>query len=343
MQVDIILAGDFGPPEVARLGSLAEGYGIRALWVSDYPAAPDPIIALSRLALESKRILVGALAINPYELHPLKMAGSLLTLNELSHGRACALIGAGGGTSGTTAGRRERKVRAVGECITIVRQAARAHAVDHQGEIYTVRRYRPAWAVSPPPLIYAAANKPQMLRMAARVADGVMVGDMTPAKLREALGILDAALAACGRSRADFRVSNFWAWHVKQDGQRARREACRELALRGMLNEWYLRPFLSETQLELVRAHRGAFFKAFSSGSGVIEGVPPEIVDTLVENLTCTGSLDDLDRHVERLREFARLGLSEIALRLHDDPEEGIRMIGEVVVPALQKEGSRAD
>jgi alkanesulfonate monooxygenase SsuD/methylene tetrahydromethanopterin reductase-like flavin-dependent oxidoreductase (luciferase family) len=224
-----------------------------------------------------------------------------------------------------------------------VREAGRRHAVDHQGEMYTVRRYRPTWAVSPPPLIYAAANKPQMLRMAARCADGVMVGDMTPAKLREVLGILDAALAASGRSRADFHISNFWAWHIKKDRQGALREARRELALRGMLNEWYLRPFLSEKELELVRAHRGAFFRAFSQGSDVIEGVPAELVDTLIENLTCTGSLDDLDRQVERLREFARLGLSEIALRLHDDPEQAIRVIGEAVVPALQQGGPHAD
>ena len=33
---------------------------------------------------------------------------------------------------------------------------------------------------------------------------------------------------------------------------------------------------------------------------------------------------------------FGRAGLTEVALRLHDDPMDGLRIIGEHVVPKLK-------
>jgi hypothetical protein len=48
------------------------------------------------------------------------------------------------------------------------------------------------------------------------------------------------------------------------------------------------------------------------------------------------GGPEDLDRHIGKLRQFAASGLSEVALRLHDDPADSIRMLGERVLPALE-------
>ncbi len=38
-----------------------------------------------------------------------------------------------------------------------------------------------------------------------------------------------------------------------------------------------------------------------------------------------------------RVREFAATGLDELALRIHDDPADTIRLIGEHIVPALDR------
>ena len=69
---------------------------------------------------------------------------------------------------------------------------------------------------------------------------------------------------------------------------------------------------------------------------GVIEGVPDEFVDKLIRNISFAGGLDAIDPAIETLRRFADIGLTEIALRVHDEPAEAIRLIGERVVPALQ-------
>ena len=48
------------------------------------------------------------------------------------------------------------------------------------------------------------------------------------------------------------------------------------------------------------------------------------------------GRLDDIDREIERYQAFAAGGLTELSIRLFDDPMDGLKMIGERVLPALR-------
>jgi hypothetical protein len=63
--------------------------------------------------------------------------------------------------------------------------------------------------------------------------------------------------------------------------------------------------------------------------------VPEEMVDGLIEGSTSTAGLDNLDKEIERLKDFAAAGLTDIALRLYENPANSIRLIGERVMPEL--------
>ena len=73
-----------------------------------------------------------------------------------------------------------------------------------------------------------------------------------------------------------------------------------------------------------------------TAGAGTIDGVPEHIVDALIAGLSSTGDHDDLEREVERFKEYEALGLTEIAIRVHDDPVDAIKLIGEHILPAVQ-------
>ena len=171
MQIDIALEPGNTPDEVAELGALAERYGIATLWITNDPVARDAFLCLSALARASRRIRVGVMAISPFEMHPLKMANSLLTLNELSGGRASILVGGGGAFLGNARFRPQRRVRAVAECIDILKQASPAQPLTYEGEIYTVRNYHPPgrapWhrEFSPVPTSRRCCAWPRALRM----------------------------------------------------------------------------------------------------------------------------------------------------------------------------------
>ena len=81
MDIDIILEPDITPAQVAELAVRAEELGVRAIWSSNYHTAWDGFISLVPAALATSRIILGPLAVSPWELHPLKMANASLSLN----------------------------------------------------------------------------------------------------------------------------------------------------------------------------------------------------------------------------------------------------------------------
>ncbi len=336
MRIDIILESDKSENEVIELGQLAERYGLGAVWMPNKLDGRDPFMSFALLAKSTSKIKMGPIAISPFELHPIKMATSLLTLNELSDGRACIVVGGGGGSVEAMGLKPERRIAAVKECVEILNIAAKGEVVNYEGEIYTARRFEPTWVkATPSPMIYVGANKGSMLKMAARSADGIMMSDIPLPLMEELANVAYDTVEEEGKSKADFPINNFFAWHVYADKEAARREARRWLVLRGMLFPQYLKPFLSPEDVELVRSNMGAFFKAWRNNTHIIEGVPDEVVNKLVDGLTLWGDFDDLDGIIDELKQFEKLGLTEIALRLYQDPAASIKLIGEKVVPAL--------
>jgi len=335
MEIDIILNEFASPQEAAELGLLAESYGIRGVWSSNYGWSRDPFFTLSLLADRSSRIRLGPLAVSANELHPLKMANLLFSLNELSNGRAMITVGGGGAVLQAIGMERQRMIRTARECLEILKGASPDKYMNYEGEIFKVRGYKPAYATDEPPLVYFGSNHPQSRRLAAGLADGLMTSDFCVPLMKEFIDATHADLANAGRSPNDFRISNFWAWHIKEDADASMREARRELVLRGYLGEQYFRPFLDDDEMKCMTDNFQAFLNAFLRGTDVIEGAPEDLVNKMIDNISFAGGLDKIDEAVETMKEFADIGLTEIALRVHDEPADAIRLIGERVMPAL--------
>jgi len=335
MQIDVILDTRAKPQELAELGRLAERFGLHGVWVSSLLDSRDPFTNLGLLAQTSSRIRLGPIAVNPFDTHPVKIASALLTLNEMSGGRAQIVIGGGGEALQALDIRPARRVRAVRECVEIIRAAASGERISYAGELYRVKNLQLRWIESAPPRILVGASQPQMLRMAAGCADGIMMSDMPSGPATAAIGTLDAALKAGGRRRADFHTTVFTAWHVYADRQQVLQEARRWLLLRGIFRPWLLAGFLTPDEVALVMASQAAFARAFAAGSHVVDGVPDRILDALVDNVTIAGSPDDLEPVLAKLRHLKAAGLGGVALRLYADPAASIRLIGERVVPFL--------
>jgi alkanesulfonate monooxygenase SsuD/methylene tetrahydromethanopterin reductase-like flavin-dependent oxidoreductase (luciferase family) len=335
MRIDVILDTRAPARELAELGRLAERHGLDGVWVSSLLDSRDPFTNLALLAQGTRRIRLGPIAVNPFDTHPVKIASALLTLNELAGGRARLVVGGGGEALQALGIRPARRVRAVRECIEIIRAVATGGRVDYAGELYRVAGLQLRWLEAPAPVVLAGASQDQMLRMAARSADGIMMSDLPPGPAAAALGKLDEALASAGRARPAFATTVFTAWHVYPDRQAALREARRWLLLRGIFRDWLLREFLAPEDVALVMASQPAFARAFAAGEHRVEAVPDRVLDALAEHVTLAGTPADLEPVLARLRQLKAAGLGGVALRLYADPAASIRLIGERVVPAL--------
>ena len=341
MDIDIILEPDLTPQQVTELGQAAEKLGIRALWTSNYFAHWDPFISLIPLAQSTSKLRMGPLAVSPFEMHPLKIANGLLTLNEMCGGRALVAVGAGEGNLDAMDLKKPKKiVLAVREALEIVLAAAHGGLREngYQGEIFNVT-YPCAydWVKAESPAIYGTAYRYMMMRMESRVADGCFVGCTPPEIVEPAMEHVRTGISRRDTPPEDFRVNTFWAWHIKADREEAYRESRRELAWRARkLDGELVSLYVDESDTQLVRDEYDAFVAAWFDRSGNVKGVPDRITNALCEGLTSTGGLEDIDREIERYRRFEKAGLTEIALRLHDDPMDALHLIGERVVPALR-------
>jgi len=336
MRVDLILQPHLSATEVVRLGELAESCGIAGVWVSNHLDSRDPFVNFVPLAERTAHLCMGPTALSPFELHPIKMANLLLTLNEISGGRAHIAVGGGGGTIEAMGIKPVRMVRAVRECLEILRLATSGEPASYKGELFSMHWFDTSWAKARPPALMAAANGPLMLKMAARFADGIMTSDFTPDRVRWAREIIDPVLAEAGRDSAKFPLINFWAWHVKESEEEAQREARMYLMARGTIWEPYIHDVVTAEEAAVVAKHYPAFVRAYRKTPD-IEGVPEDIMAKIVDRGVAASAVKDIDREIEKLMEMREAGVTGVALCLYDNPAESIRIIGEHVVPALER------
>ena len=362
MDIDIILEPDLTPAQIAEIAVEAEKIGIRALWSSNFHQQWDCFLALAPAVAATSRILLGPLAISPWEMHPLKMANAMLTLNEMSGGRAIVAVSGGGGVLGAISWRTredgpvwpvqnpvtkqrypDRRVRGVRECIEVLDKARHGEfAMGYDGGAFVINRpFIMKWHKQEHgPLLYSCSNGPQMVRMGARVADAIQFSDFTVDMIPDSVELIRQTLAERENPPEDFRIGNFWAWHIKSEKDASMYEARRELIWRGAVigkEEHILRKFIhGDDELNIIMDNWDNFRKASWTRSGNIEGVPEDLVNRLIAGLSSAGGMESMEEELERFRGFRDAGLTELSLRLHDDPMDALRLIGEHVLPAVQ-------
>ena len=337
MKLHIILEANNSHERIAELARLAESFGMEGIWVSNMHDSRDPFINFTEAARTTTSIRMGPVAVSPYELHPLKMANALLTLNEISNGRAQIGVGAGDGGTATAMGMKAvRRVRAVRECVEIIEAAATGEPVTYKGEMYEVQYYHSSWVSAPPPPVYVCAGGPQMIRSSAKYAQGIYLGDHLPEHVAAVNDQIKAEQAGIGRNDEQFRLLNFWAWHVKDNQDDARAEARIWLAMRATpWPQFYHRDILPEDEMQVVWDHLKEINMAYYKRDPDIKGVPQDILDRLVDQCASTSSIDEIGHEIERIQRFEAAGLTDIALRLYERPDDAIRVIGERVMPAF--------
>jgi alkanesulfonate monooxygenase SsuD/methylene tetrahydromethanopterin reductase-like flavin-dependent oxidoreductase (luciferase family) len=168
--------------EIARRFREAEQLGFDSAWVDDDLLVPtyadlEPWTLLGALARDTSRIQLGTMVSAITFRHPTFLAMQVVTLDQVSDGRAALGLGSGGpphpyGAFGHADwGARERAER-LEEQAAIIGPLLRGETVDFTGKHYTIGNVRAPDAVQPRPPFIIAAHGDRALRAAARYADG---------------------------------------------------------------------------------------------------------------------------------------------------------------------------
>lgn len=335
MDIDIVLDSMLSSQELTDLGLLAEKHGIRAVWNASYLIGRDPFTNMAQLARESSTIKLAPMALNGYEMHPFRIAMALLTLNDLAPGRIETMIGGGGEVVMSLKIPFEKRVRYVREVLEFVKGATTKRPFSYDGELFKIENYDPQWPSGEAPFLYAGANKPQMLKMAAKAADGIFMSDLSVNLARQCIADVHDYRSTAGLSNSGYRFNNFMAWYVYDDPAEARFEARRWIGFRALFRDYMMKEFVSDDEFALLLKHMPAIYDMAPRNTDSVEGVPDELLDRCVDKLTLTGSTADVDRIIEHLLEFKALGVTEICLELKNHQAHGIKLLGERVIPAL--------
>jgi alkanesulfonate monooxygenase SsuD/methylene tetrahydromethanopterin reductase-like flavin-dependent oxidoreductase (luciferase family) len=338
VDIDICLDPRLSSAETARLGLLAEDQGIRAVWNTSDLDARDPFTNLAELACRTSTLKLGSMALSPYEIHPFRLATSLLTLNELGGGRAEIALGAGANVlepAGLTA---DRPVAHLRECLELVKGATTQRPFTYEGELYRLTGFDPRWVTAPAPEVHACAMGPQMLRMASGVADGVLYSDYTPSLARQSVDRTRAQVAANGRDPAAFAINSFQALYLADDMETARRRATSEIADRALFRENITSEFLSRDEFRLLLDNMDDLDAMAASGGAQtsVPGVPDRVLAACVDELTLVGTFDDPAPVIARLLAFRGAGMDRLALGIGHEAERTLRVLGERVLGALR-------
>ncbi|MBI4298741.1 MAG: LLM class flavin-dependent oxidoreductase [Chloroflexi bacterium] len=155
-KIDADIWQDLTYADYVYVAKLAEDHGFENFWLIDSTDAYDDYCAWDSLvAINTSRMRIGPNVTNPLTRHPRVTANHMLTLHELSKGRAILGIGAG-----------DNAVRSMGE------KPASASVLREAVEIIRAK-FKERKADIP---IHVAAVAPLNTKMALQLADGIMGG-----------------------------------------------------------------------------------------------------------------------------------------------------------------------
>src|SRR5712692_8613272 len=159
------------PPvsRVVEMTKLAERCGFDYAWVWDSHVLWQEVYPIFTLmAAATSSIKIGPCVTNPATRDPTVTASALATLNEISGGRMVMGIGRGD-SARRVIGQKPVTVESLEETCRLIRDLAAGEEVMYDGTPIQLK-----WAQGSLP-IWVAAYGPKALRMAGRVADGVVL------------------------------------------------------------------------------------------------------------------------------------------------------------------------
>jgi probable F420-dependent oxidoreductase len=197
-----LTAGRVRDPSVALTeGADAERLGIGTAWLSERYDLKDAGALLGGVAARTTRLKVGTGVIATGSRHPLITASLAATMQAMYGGRFVLGLGRSGAEYLRGQSIPEHSLAAFEDYVGIVRRLLRGETVGYDGPAgrYEALRCVDPLRVDPPPIWSVILGGPRASRLAARIADGVMLQPfITPDATRRAVGWIREERARVG-------------------------------------------------------------------------------------------------------------------------------------------------
>ena len=165
--------------DISAQAQAAEAGGATTLWIACHLFLRDPVTTAALALAATKKIKVALMALSPYSTHPVYIAMAAASLDEMYPGRVILCLGSGAPADLKAAGIDSPKpLVAIGEAVKICRQLFAGEMADFRGQMFAVEGRRLVNGGRTIPIV-VAASRPNMLRLAGRETDGVLISAAT--------------------------------------------------------------------------------------------------------------------------------------------------------------------
>ena len=193
--------------EVLKRVRAAEQAGVDQIWLEQQPDQRDALVLAGAYLAAAPAVTVGTAVMPVYGRHPVAMAQAAATLAELSGGRFVLGLGYGHQyvNEHVLGCRPAPPITAMTEYVSIVRALVDHGVCEVEGRAFTARSQYGEPQPGVP--VYLAALQPQMIRLATRIGDGIILWLCSPRFVRERVTpVVRAACAEAGRDPDGFPV-----------------------------------------------------------------------------------------------------------------------------------------
>ena len=320
MQLSLSFGGYYtSAKKYAEAATFAEKSGLYSIWNTDVQMIDrDVYQCLAASALSTSRIKIGPAITNPLTRHITVTASAIMTLNEISNGRAILGIGPGDG-SVRRIGLNPATTYKLESTIINLRKLLSGEPVEFEKGISNSMR----WKSGNIP-IFVPATGPKMLELAGRVADGVIMNVGTsPTAVKDAIEKIKSGQSQ-RNGHSKFTIACFNYFSIAEDREDAIRaakpyvvwywrNAARLFALAGISMQSF--------KNQLTPSQRNYLETDFIHASDWKESVEKSsfVTDEMVKNFTITGTPEDV---IKQIKDMEKIGVNMyIARHTGDEPD----------------------
>jgi 5,10-methylenetetrahydromethanopterin reductase len=324
------------PQDTGAFAAEVEAAGFDFLWMPDTPLLAgrwrDVYVHMTCAALQTSRLRLGPGVTNPLTRHPIATASAILSIDEVSNGRADLVAGTGY-SSAYIIGRKAATRAHMRQATELWRSIFQGHSTELGGLDIKLSTPRPQLP------IYLAATGPKMLQLAGEIADGVLIlVGAAPGTVAWALDQVDTGMQRAGRKRDE--VKRFLVITARVDDDKARGMDHMRPAAAGIYRHQHAPTLLQAAGLSVPEALPDYPRPYPDLGHAVdweeAKRVTSFVPDAAVEALVALGSADEV---ADRARQLMALDIDGIWWRdeaSYTQPEALMRALGSDVLPKLR-------
>jgi 5,10-methylenetetrahydromethanopterin reductase len=320
-----------------EVAAFAEQNGLYSIWNTDVQMIDrDVYECLAVSAMKTERIKLGPAITNPLTRHATVTASAIMTLNEISGGRAILGIGPGDGSVRRIGLKPSSVKRLESTIITLRKLLAGEKLVFGDVSDSSMR-----WTADRIPIAVSATG-PNMLRLAGHVSDCVILNvGINDNAIRDGIKRIYEGVSERKEKPQEFSVACFTYFSIGENRQEAInaarpyviwyiRNAVRLFALAGISIEQFTNQLSSSQRdyLETDFIHADSWSESMERSSFV--------TDEMVRNFTTAGTPEDA---VRLIKDKERLGV-EMCIARHTGDEKDwlnfLKLYCESVVPAFK-------